>query len=66
MAWPPSLADQKRAYAKDGAWFENDYSCDCGAKWTDEWSCMVDDDCPMCGTTCSPYESNEINPDWKK
>lgn len=65
MAWPPTRADEERAYAEDGTWFENDYSCHaCDYKWTSEWSCMVDEDCPDCDATNSPYESNEIKPSW--
>ena len=62
MATPPTLEDKKRAFAEDGTWFENDYSCDCGAQWTNEWSRMCADDCPACGTACSPFESNERPP----
>lgn len=32
----------------------NTYDCDCGEGWTDLWGCSVDDECPECGTTCSP------------
>ena len=38
--------------------FINHYRCDCGEEWSDEWSCACDDDCPSCGTTCSPHESD--------
>jgi hypothetical protein len=32
------------------AWFLNFYRCDnCSRRWTDEWSCMCDDECPHCG-----------------
>ena len=32
------------------ALFRNYYQCDrCGHKWTDDWSCQCDDDCPECG-----------------
>jgi len=32
------------------AWFLNLYECDrCDCKWTDEWFCMCDDECPDCG-----------------
>lgn len=65
MFRPLTLGDKKRAYAEDGAWFENDYSCpDCDTKWTDEWSCTCDDECPSCGSSVSPFESNEITPSW--
>lgn len=44
------------------AWFRNHYECArCGAKWTDEWSCMCDDDCRSCGARhMSPYDSNDL------
>jgi predicted nucleic acid-binding Zn-ribbon protein len=44
------------------AWFINPYECDrCGTGWTDEWSCMCDDDCPQCGARhMSPGESEEL------
>jgi hypothetical protein len=32
------------------AWFLNHYTCyRCGRDWSDDWSCMCDDDCPYCG-----------------
>jgi predicted nucleic acid-binding Zn-ribbon protein len=44
------------------AWFRNHYRCDdCGSTWTDEWSCMCDDDCPHCGARhMSPGESDDL------
>jgi hypothetical protein len=60
MAWPPTAEDRQNAFNEDGTWFLNRYRCDCTAKWTDQWACMCDNDCPACGTTCSPYESKEI------
>ncbi len=44
------------------AWFLNYYTCDrCGADWTDEWSCMCDDDCPECGARhMSPYDGDDL------
>jgi hypothetical protein len=44
------------------AWFRNYYKCDrCRSKWSDEWSCMCDDDCPHCGARhMSPYESDDL------
>ena len=41
----------------------NTYHCPkCGCEWRDEWDCGVDDDCPDCGTTCSPVDSEAIAP----
>ncbi|MFN3348765.1 hypothetical protein [Pseudorhodoplanes sp.] len=44
------------------AWFLNHYECDrCGYGWTDEWSCMCDDDCPRCGARhMSPSDSDDL------
>lgn len=45
------------------AWFLNHYECPCGHTWSDEWSCMCDDECGECGTTCSPTDSEELEAD---
>jgi hypothetical protein len=44
------------------AWFCNHYKCaSCGGDWTDEWSCMCDDDCPHCGARhMSPHDSDDL------
>jgi hypothetical protein len=44
------------------AWFCNHYKCaSCGREWTDEWSCMCDDDCPHCGARhMSPRDSDDL------
>ena len=44
------------------SWFLNYYNCArCGRDWTDEWSCMCDDDCPHCGARhMSPFESDDL------
>ena len=44
------------------AWFLNFYRCDrCRKIWTDEWSCMCDDDCPHCGARhMSPFDSEDL------
>lgn len=41
--------------------FTNHYVCpECAHEWTDEWSCMVDDDCPECGARhISPFMSED-------
>ena len=43
------------------AWFSNHYRCErCDGAWTDEWSSMCDDDCPICGARhMSPHDSDE-------
>jgi predicted nucleic acid-binding Zn-ribbon protein len=44
------------------AWYRNHYTCTrCDYTWTDEWSCMCDDDCPECGARhMSPYDSEDL------
>ena len=44
------------------AWFRNHYVCaQCASVWTDEWSCMCDDDCPHCGARhMSPLKSDDL------
>jgi hypothetical protein len=44
------------------AWFLNHYECArCKGDWTDEWSCMCDDDCPHCGARhMTPVESDDL------
>ncbi len=44
------------------AWFLNLYKCaKCRRRWTGEWSCMCDDDCPHCGARhMSPYQSEDL------
>ena len=45
------------------AWFRNHYICTrCNDVWTDEWSCMSDDDCPNCGCRhLSPMHSDDLS-----
>jgi predicted nucleic acid-binding Zn-ribbon protein len=44
------------------AWFLNQYRCDrCRKVWTDEWSCMCEDDCPHCGCRhMTPFASQDL------
>ncbi|NVN87887.1 MAG: hypothetical protein HXX15_17555 [Rhodopseudomonas sp.] len=44
------------------AWFLNHYEClRCKSKWTDQWSCLCDDDCPHCGARqMSPHLAEEL------
>lgn len=53
----------ERAFKEDGQWLENHYSCDCGEEWSDQWACACDDDCPACGVTCSPTDSDDLTDD---
>ncbi len=45
------------------AWFSNHYRCErCDGAWTDEWSSMCDDDCPICGARhVSPHDSDDLS-----
>ena len=51
------------AAREEEAQFLNYYHCnECGHEWTDEWSCMCDDDCPACGAQhWSPYKSDDLS-----
>jgi hypothetical protein len=44
------------------AWFLNFYKCDeCRRRWTDDWSCMCDDQCPYCrARDMTPYKSEDL------
>lgn len=44
------------------AWYRNHYTCArCDRDWTDEWSCMCDDDCPHCGARhMSPADGDDL------
>lgn len=44
------------------AWYLNHYRCgDCGAHWSNEWSCCCDDECDRCGSRdWSPYRSEDL------
>lgn len=43
----------------DSQMFLNTYEC-CDQSWQDTWSCMVNDDCPVCGMEVEPTESEAI------
>jgi hypothetical protein len=43
------------------AWFLNKYHCqDCDISWEDEWSCTCDDECPVCGHSIEPEDSDDL------
>lgn len=43
------------------AWFQNMYKCNgCNMKWKGEWSCMVDEERPICAEDITPYDANEL------
>ncbi|MGN6309766.1 MAG: hypothetical protein ACTHNN_09435 [Xanthobacteraceae bacterium] len=43
-------------------WFLNHYECDrCHRRWAEEWSCMVDCECPHCGARdMTPHTSDDL------
>jgi len=44
--------------------FENHYTCpECKAEWQDVWDCMVEDECPECGTRHITPDASEELPD---
>ena len=45
------------------AWFLNFSRCArCKRLWTDEWSCMCDDECPHCGARdMTPFDSENLS-----
>lgn len=41
--------------------FRNHYRCPYGGfEWTDRWSCMCNDRCPLCNREIEPYTSEEL------
>ena len=42
-------------------WLLKYYECsECGAKWTDEWSCACNDRCPSCRAETEPYDDKDL------
>ena len=41
--------------------FRNTYK-HCGTTWSDEWSCMCNDRCPICNAEIEPWDSEPIAP----
>lgn len=39
--------------------FNNHYDCECGTSWNDTSEGTQDDQCPNCGTSCSPTETTD-------
>lgn len=35
----------------------------CGEEWSEEWSCMCNDRCPVCNKEIEPYESEDLTED---
>jgi hypothetical protein len=43
------------------AWILKYYECsECGAKWTDEWSCSCNDRCPNCRAETEPHDDVDL------
>ncbi|MEY5098682.1 MAG: hypothetical protein RJA36_1401 [Pseudomonadota bacterium] len=44
--------------------WRNHYECDqCGAEWTDDWSCQCNDHCPGCDAEIEPTNSDWLPDD---
>lgn len=43
--------------------WQNNYHCESGETWSDDWSCQCDDDCPCCGESYTAESSDWIGPD---
>lgn len=58
--WDDEL--KKHEVPEDQEYFHiNHYHCDeCDISWEDRWDAMCDDDCPKCGKTYTPEQSDEI------
>ncbi len=47
--------------------FINHYFCSsCKVTWQDEWDCMCDDKCPVCGKAHTPFHSDDLPSDLKE
>ena len=42
--------------------FQNEYECNCGQCWSQDWSCGCDDTCPACGMDCAPADTTWVGP----
>jgi transcription initiation factor IIE alpha subunit len=42
----------------------NHYHCEeCDISWSDDWTCACDDDCPRCGCSYTPHQTEDIGSD---
>lgn len=56
---PPAITQEEDDTPK--LWFRNHYECPtCAISWDDEWSCQCDDECPECGVSYSPVDSDDL------
>ena len=55
--------EQEEEKEESDEWFNLEYECpDCNYQWEDNWSCGVDDTCPMCGTRdVTPHKITRID-----
>jgi MoaA/NifB/PqqE/SkfB family radical SAM enzyme len=54
-----SISSEDKVVAE---WYANSYKCsECGAAWTDEWSCMCNDRCPHCNVETEPSSSLDLS-----
>jgi hypothetical protein len=64
---PPGKHSEVRSLARKASlrirepWFRNSYTCsECNTNWDDEYSAPCDDDCPSCGKTMTPENSDDL------
>ena len=44
-------------------WFIKRYHCpECNNSWQDEWDCLCNDECDLCGCECEPEDWEEVDP----
>lgn len=46
--------------AEPSPWYRNHYKCPCGNEWQDEWECMCNDKCCVCGKEIEPHQSDDL------
>ena len=53
---------EEKKEEEDNTWFRMDYKCpECACEWQDEWSSIVDDECPNCHMrNIAPWAYTEI------
>jgi hypothetical protein len=43
------------------SWFRKTHECPCGNTWTEEWSCLCDDECSRCGKDIEVSEDEDLS-----
>lgn len=57
----PKCEHQHESEPYCAAAYRNRYE-HCGTVWSDEWSCMCNDRCPICNAEIEPSHSEELAP----